>query len=172
MSDVSIRQATAADLPAVGELTFAAYTFDYPELPADYQLSLRHPEELLAEYDIWIAEDDSGFVGVVSVRHAPGQPGWIEDDELYFRLLAVSPDARRRGIAQALIAHVFTLAAAAGKVRVSMNSGPEMLGAHALYRRLGFIEPPGRQHDITEDDGHVFHLHTFVRDVETEPLPS
>jgi ribosomal protein S18 acetylase RimI-like enzyme len=61
-----------------------------------------------------------------------------QDGELDFRLLAVAPSARRRGLGRLLVEHMITLAAERGAVRVVMNSGPEMTGAHQLYYSMGF----------------------------------
>lgn len=109
-------------------------------------------------------------MGVVSIRREGlHEEGWIEADELYFRLLAVAPSARGTGIGQALVEHAFDLARERGAARVTMNSGPQMLAAHALYRKLGFTEPGDRKRFV-ENDGRVVQLHTFVRDVAPAPL--
>ncbi|MHC9043180.1 GNAT family N-acetyltransferase [Microbacterium saperdae] len=162
MTDLVIRHARVEEYPAIGDLTHAAYTHDYTDLPEDYEDNLRHPERLLEEYDIWVAEQNDRVVGVVSVRHEGlAVDGWIAPDELYFRLLAVAPSARGRGIGIALVEHTIVLARQRGAANVMMNSGPNMRAAHALYRKLGFIEPPERQ-KIEEIDGESVQFFTFV----------
>ncbi|MGB4779344.1 GNAT family N-acetyltransferase [Microbacterium sp.] len=170
MTELVIRKATEIDFDAVGEVTHDAYAHDYDDLSDEYRENLRHPERLVAEYQTWVAERDGRLVGVISIRHAElHEPGWIEPDELYFRLLAVSPAARGTGIGQALIEHAFDVARERGAVSVVMNSGPQMKGAHALYRKLGFIEPADRQRFV--DDGGVrIRLHTFSRYVAPAPV--
>ncbi|ALJ18668.1 GNAT family N-acetyltransferase [Microbacterium sp. No. 7] len=166
MTDLVIRRVQDDEFAAVGEVTYAAYAHDYDDLTDDYIDGLRHPERLRPEYETWLAERDGRIVGAISIRHAHlFEEGWIERDELYFRLLAVAPSARGTGVGQALIAHAFDLARERGAVRVTMNSGPQMRGAHALYRKLGFTEPSDRQRLVTHGDRTV-QLHTFVRDVE------
>ncbi len=169
MAELVIRRADESEFPLVGEVTHAAYAYDYDDLPDDYVDDLRHPERLAAEYDTWVAERDGVILGAISIRHAGlHEEGWINSDELYFRLLAVAPSARRTGLGAALIEHAFALARQRGAVRVSMNSGPQMRGAHALYRKLGFAEPDDRQR-LVEIDGESVQLHTFVRDVDPAP---
>jgi hypothetical protein len=69
-----------------------------------------------------------------------GRPG-----ELDFRLLAVAPSARRRGIGRLLVEHSIALAAERGATRVVMNSGPDMTGAHQLYYSMGFTRLTERE---------------------------
>lgn len=172
MAELVIRKARESEFRAVGEVTLAAYAHDYDDLSDDYIDGLRHPERLVSEYETWVAERDGQVVGAVSIRHEGlHEEGWIEPDELYFRLLAVAPSARGTGVGQALVEHAFALARARGAARVSMNSGPQMRAAHALYRKLGFAEPAGRQR-LIEDGGRRIQLHTFVRDVDPDPEPA
>lgn len=49
-------------------------------------------------------------------------------------------------------------------MRVVMNSGPYMLGAHALYFKLGFRRESAREGTIVID-GRELTLLTFVLDV-------
>lgn len=56
----------------------------------------------------------------------------------------VAADARRRGIAAALLDHVVALAAARGYARVSLETGTQdgFAAARALYVRAGFVTCP------------------------------
>lgn len=83
--------------------------------------------------------------------------------ELDFRLLAVAPSARRRGIGRLLTEHVIALAAERGAVRVVMNSGPDMTGAHQLYYSMGFARLTERETRIV--DGHTRPLLAFGYEV-------
>lgn len=61
-------------------------------------------------------------------------------DHLHLALLAVDPAARRRGVARALV----TAAAGWGRARgarwLVLQAAAHNDGAHAVYRRLGFVE--------------------------------
>jgi ribosomal protein S18 acetylase RimI-like enzyme len=163
-SNPNIRPARHDEYPAIGELTHAAYSHDYSDLPEDYKERLRHPELLLDDYDIWVATEpsDGTLLGTIAILRAGiDNDGRLNDDELYFRLLAVAPAARGRGIGQALTKHTVELARQRGLAKVVLNSGENMVGAHALYRKLGFAAAEERQSTIVHDRGTV-QLYTFV----------
>jgi hypothetical protein len=60
---------------------------------------------------------------------------------------------------------VIELAGQRGLERVVMNSGPQMVGAHALYAKLGFTRLHDREREIV-DGGRTFRLLAFTIDVE------
>lgn len=162
-----IRPAAADEYPAIGELTHAAYTGDYDDLSAGYQKQLRHPERLLPSYDVWVAADrvSGELLGTVAILRAGlDDEGRIGTDELYFRLLAVSPAARGRGIGTALTEFARATAAERRSARVVLHSGENMLGAHALYTKLGYSRRPEREL-VVVDGGRRIQLYTFALDL-------
>jgi ribosomal protein S18 acetylase RimI-like enzyme len=164
-----IREALPHEHEAIGELTHSAYTHDYTDLPADYREQLRHPELLLDDYEVWVAEDAGsgdllGTIALLRTGHDEG--GRIGADELYFRLLATHPAARGRGVGIALTEFAIEPAAARGRAAVVLNSGPDMLGAHALYTKLGFTRRGEREGTIVLPDGRELTLYTFVLDLD------
>jgi ribosomal protein S18 acetylase RimI-like enzyme len=164
---VLIRLAEPHEYPAIGTLSHAAYTNDYDDLSAGYQEQLRHPESLLPSYDVWVAADEQTgeLLGTVSIlRQGLDDEGRIGDDGLYFRLLAVSPTARGRGIGKALTEFALGQAAERGSARVVLHSGDNMLGAHALYTKLGFTRRTEREMVIVHD-GRTIQLFTFALDL-------
>lgn len=168
MTTPLIRPARPDEYPAIGELTHAAYTTDYTDLPAHYRDELKHPEALLDDFEFFVAEDTGSgqLLGTIALlRPGRDQGGQIAQDELYFRLLATHPAARGRGIGIALTQFALDQAAQRGQRAVVMNSGPDMLGAHALYRKLGFRREAEREGIVELPDGRSFQLLTFVRDV-------
>ena len=58
-------------------------------------------------------------------------------------MLAVDPTARRQGIARALVDACLARARADGAREVVISSLPDMVKAHGLYARLGFVRAPG-----------------------------
>jgi ribosomal protein S18 acetylase RimI-like enzyme len=164
---VTVRLARADEYEIVGELTHAAYASDYV-FGASYAEQLLHPEQRVGEYELWVAEDDrtGALLGTVSTLR-PGQPdphGDALDEELYFRLLAVAPTARRRGIGALLTRFTLELARERGRLSVVLNSASDMLGAHALYASLGFERQPHREYDFVSDGQRVTLL-TFAKPV-------
>ncbi|KQR51406.1 hypothetical protein ASF88_19825 [Leifsonia sp. Leaf336] len=166
---VRIRPAADDEYAAIGELTYAAYSHDYADLSDDYRTQLRHPETLLEAFDFFVAEDDASgeLVGTIAVMRAGHDPhGSIGPHELYFRLLATHPSARGRGVGAELTRFAMAEARRRGQRAVVLNSGPEMLGAHALYRKLGFSRRAERESVIVLPDGRELELLTFVLDLE------
>lgn len=164
-----IREALPHEYEAIGELTHAAYTYDYTDLPDDYLEQLRHPELLLDTFEIWVAQDAEsgdllGTIALLRTGHDENQR--IGADELYFRLLATHPAARGRGIGIALTDFAIEQATARGRTAVVLNSGPEMVGAHALYSKLGFTRRSEREETIVLPDGRELDLFTFVLDLD------
>jgi len=165
MSDVLIRLAVPDEFEAVGELREAAYSHDY-EISDNYRATLRDLAPGRAEQEVWVAVDRhiGQLLGTVTVPRPGGHISPLgQDGELDFRLLAVAPAARRRGIGRLLVEHVIALAAERGATRVVMNSGPQMTGAHQLYYAVGFTRLTERETRTVE--GHSRPLLAFGYEV-------
>jgi ribosomal protein S18 acetylase RimI-like enzyme len=152
MSDVLIRLAAPSEYEAIGELGETAYSHDY-DITDGYRQRVRDVAARAAEHEVWVAADrhTGQILGTVT---APGPGGRIselaQDGELDFRLLAVAPTARRCGIGRLLVDHMIALAAERGAVRVVLNSGPNMTGAHQLYYSMGFTRLTERETRIVD----------------------
>jgi ribosomal protein S18 acetylase RimI-like enzyme len=147
MSEVAIRAARADDLPAIGELTYQAYLADghlTGREEGSYAVQLRDARPRYEQSELLVAVDDEDNVlGTVAIAH-PGTP-WREigsDDALEFRMLAVSPAARGRGVGEALTRRVLDRAVELGFTAVALSSSASMHSAHRLYERLGFYRTP------------------------------
>jgi ribosomal protein S18 acetylase RimI-like enzyme len=147
MSEVTIRRATEKDLPAVGALTLEAYRADgflSAREDGPYARQLADARPRYEEAELLVAVDDAGTVlGTVTIAH-PGST-WREigqDDELEFRMLAVSSAARGRGVGEALTRRVLDRAVELGLTAVVLSSSRQMRAAHRLYERLGFRRTP------------------------------
>jgi GNAT superfamily N-acetyltransferase len=157
MSDVLIRLAVPEEYAVIGELREAAYSNDY-EISGHYRVALRDvaaDSAGQAGHEVWVAVDrhDGRLLGTVTVPRPGGHISELgRDGELDFRLLAVDPTARRRGIGWLLVEHVIALAAERGDRRVVMNSGPEMTGAHQLYYAMGFTRLMERETRTVDGD--------------------
>jgi len=145
MSELIIRPARPDELPEVGRLTVSAYQASgiaagngpYAQKLADAEVRSREAELLVA------VDADSSVLGTVTIA-PPGSP-WVQvagPGELEFRMLAVSPAARGRGVGEALTRAVLDRAGELGLRSVVMSSSSEMLTAHRLYERLGFHRTP------------------------------
>ncbi|GEM_PF-111376 len=167
----SIRLVRTEEYERAGEVTAQAYLSSYGELSDQYIASLRDVAGRVRSGDVWVAADDAGeILGTVWVSR-PNRPlaGIARPGETDFRQLAVAPSARGRGIGEALTRHVIALARERGSHRVVMNSGPEMVGAHALYAKLGFRRLPEREGLTEVEPGRLIELLSFGYDLAPEP---
>jgi ribosomal protein S18 acetylase RimI-like enzyme len=75
----------------------------------------------------------------------------LADGEAHIRMLGVDPRARGRGVARALMEESETIARAAGKTVMTLNTTRRMRAARAMYERLGYE----RTDDTVFPDGFV-----------------
>jgi ribosomal protein S18 acetylase RimI-like enzyme len=146
---VVVRPAHLSELARVGDLTAEAYTVDgFVEPSDDYAEHLRDAVTRAREAELYVAvlpDDPDDPVGTVTFcpEGSPlcelAQPGEGE-----FRMLAVDPRARRRGVADALVGTCVERSRELGYRAVVLSSLPAQTPAHALYRRRGFHRTPER----------------------------
>ncbi|MGB0101762.1 MAG: GNAT family N-acetyltransferase [Nocardioides sp.] len=145
MSDLVIRRAAPADLAAAGETTVAAYREFTLGDDDPYLRKLRDAATRDREAELWVAELDGAVVGTVTIA-LEGSP-WREIGEAgegEFRMLAVAPAARRRGVGDALMQLVLERFRELGARAIVLSSLAEMTSAHRVYERLGFRRMPER----------------------------
>ena len=140
MTPTTIRNARSDELAAVGALTVAVYRAERLA-PEDYSASLADAETRARHTDILVAVDEQNrLMGAVAlVLHGgPYAELALAQDEAEFRMLAVGPEARGRGVGTALINECLTRARAAGKRRMVISTGDTMFAAHRRYEALDF----------------------------------
>ncbi|MGZ5400213.1 MAG: GNAT family N-acetyltransferase [Nocardioides sp.] len=149
---MEIRRAAAEELAAIGELTVTAYAGFTTGADDFYVEHLRDAAARDREAELWVAEHDGALVGTVTI--APEGSPWRElgkPGEGEFRMLAVAPAARGRGVGEALVRHALDRFRAAGNARVVLCSLVDMDAAHRIYQRLGFERAP--ELDWSPEDG-------------------
>ena len=145
---VTVREARPEEYAAIGDLIVAAYA-DFIEVAEDggYVAELRDVARRARDCPIYVAVDEDGtVVGGATYVPGPGNPfAEVErDGEAGIRMLAVSPDARRRGIGTLLTDAMVDRARADGCSGMALLSLPTMTAAHAMYERAGFVREPAR----------------------------
>jgi ribosomal protein S18 acetylase RimI-like enzyme len=152
VSDLTIRPARPGELDAVGELTRHAYLVDGP-VGETYEAMLADAHARHRDAELLVAVDDADrLLGTVTIASPGGRfVDVARDGELEFRMLAVDPAARRRGIGDALVRAVLERARELGLPRVILSSQQRMTAAHRLYERLGFRRVPDRDWVVPPD---------------------
>ena len=170
MPDLLIRVATDDDVAAAGALTAQAYQTDglvrdgddYVDELLDAVRRSREASLLVALATVEDKFDDTGedraedtvdhvdedapaVVGTITIAPAGTSYAEIaEPGEVELRMLAVSPETRRRGIAESLMRAAMREAVSLRAQRVVLSTLEEMTSAHRLYDRLCFTRVPDR----------------------------
>jgi ribosomal protein S18 acetylase RimI-like enzyme len=144
-ASLTVEPAVPSDFAAVAELTVGVYrreqltSEEYTAQLADVAGRAAHSELLV------VRDGDGGVLGTVALV-LDGEFGQVTeaDDEAAFRMLAVDPAVRGRGVGELLVRTCLDRARAAGKRRMVLSTAPRMTAAHRLYERLGFRRLPER----------------------------
>ncbi len=121
-----LRRAVPADVPRLAEIDAASPGGGWSEPSFEQELGLAWSRTV-------VAEDERGAVVGFAVY-------WLAAGEAELLNIAVAAEARRRGIAQRLVAELVSSARAVGAewVLLEVRRGNE--AARSLYARLGFVE--------------------------------
>ncbi|WP_250442788.1 GNAT family N-acetyltransferase [Actinotalea sp. C106] len=148
---LEIRRATPQDLGLVGELTAHAYLADDLLSPEDEYLDeLRDAVGRAGVGTVLVAVDDGQeggrqVVGTVTLAEAGSSLAEIAvPGEVELRMLAVAPDARGRGVGEALLRAALEHGTGVGAQRVVLSTLVEMRAAQRMYQRLGLRRVPAR----------------------------
>jgi ribosomal protein S18 acetylase RimI-like enzyme len=167
---ITVRPAHTSELAAVGDLTVAGYAADGLLLEDDpYADHLRDAVSRAREAELYVAVADGQLAGTVT--YCPQGSPWSEvarPGEGEFRMLAVSPAFRRRGIAQALVGLCIERSRELGYEAVLLCSLDAQRAAHRIYERLGFVRLPER--DWSPYDG--VDLRAFRLDLTAPDAPA
>ncbi|MER6156036.1 GNAT family N-acetyltransferase [Streptomyces sp. NPDC001868] len=147
--DITIRPVAPDEYTTLGETTAQAYLgdglLDFGESDA-YLVELRDVAKRAAAAEVLVAVADGRVLGGVTFVPAGGPMADIaRAGEAEIRMLAVDPEARGRGVGEALVrACVERARAVEGCVRVVLSTQRSMHAAHRVYERLGFTRTPER----------------------------
>jgi len=158
-----VRAIADADHDTVGAILADAYEVFATKAP-HYHLYASTPAMWVDDAtEVFVAvDDDAGeVIGVVvlaldgSSLHERVDPA---SNDGGFRLLAVTPSARGRGIAQDLVHHCVAAARAAGARRLGIYTMDFMATAQRLYERMGFDRRPDLDLEFPSGAGHAYTL--------------
>lgn len=144
---LTVRPVHADELAEVGELTVRSYAVDgFLDGDDRYVHHLRDAVTRAREAEVYVAalpERPDRIAGTVTF--CPQGSPWSElagPAEGEFRMLAVAPEARGRGVATALVGVCLERSRELGYSAVVLSSLPVQRTAHRLYARLGFRRTP------------------------------
>jgi predicted N-acetyltransferase YhbS len=142
---MEIRPARPGEYAAIGALTVDAYAADgFLDDTDDYVDQLRDAASRAAHAELWVAADGDGVLGTVT--YCPPGSRYCElatrSDQGEFRMLAVAPAGRRRGIGRALVEHCIARSRALDHRQLLLCSSTPMTTAHRLYAAMGFDRAP------------------------------
>ena len=145
---MTIREALPAELDAAGEIVVRAYeTLPGPSHP-EYRAFIRDAAGRARHCSILVAIDDASGELLGSVSYVPDARNPYadleRDGEAGFRMLGVAPEARGRGVGEALVRSCIDRARAADQSGIAIATVPTMEAAHRLYERLAFRRAPDR----------------------------
>ena len=132
---MTIRAATAADAGVLEEL-WRAFEREVPSPPhhdVDHETELGEIREIVASGLAFLAEDGDGALGFALARRTGGRRGRLTD-------LYVLPEARRGGVAAALVRAVVEALAPDGVEHLELEVLASNAEARTVYHRWGFAE--------------------------------
>ena len=150
MDGLRIRVAQPTDRGAIETVTLAAYQQYAAMMPAHWDAYRQNILSTLAAVEPvaqLVAEEKNGIVGAVilyaagTVLAIPGG-GSITLTLPEVRLLAVAPEARGRGVGEALMHECIRRARQSGVTALTLHTTDMMRPAMRLYERLGFQRAP------------------------------
>jgi ribosomal protein S18 acetylase RimI-like enzyme len=146
---VEIREATPADYAEAGAITARAYReFVHGGDWEDYLESIADVASRADRTTIVIAVEDGRILGSATLeltdRVEPDEDPELDPHEAHIRMLGIAPEARRRGIARALMADCMDRARAKGKTFLTLHTTDRMAAAQRMYESLGFVRGEDR----------------------------
>ena len=144
-ASLQVERAEPADFAAIADLTVRVYLDE--ELASErYAAQLADVAGRADRSELLVVRDAGDRVVASVALVLDGDFGEIteSDEEAAFRMLAVDPAVRGRGVGELLVRTCLDRARAAGKRRMVLSTDPRMTAAHRLYERLGFRRLPER----------------------------
>lgn len=124
-----LRDMAPEDLEVVGEIDRLSFALPWPKKAFHFELFENINSRL------WVAEvaDSAGGKTVIGVIVM-----WFIVDEAHISTLAVHPDYRRRGVAEALLTYGLKESFQRGARTATLEVRARNVAAHNLYKKFGF----------------------------------
>ena len=132
MTGVSLRPATAADVPSLTELVRAAYAHYVLRLGGLPRPMTDDYAEVVRTHRVIVAERGGKILGLVVLG--------VSDDGFFLDNFAVDPSHQGIGVGKALLEHAESAARNAGFDSIYLYTHERMVENLALYSRIGYVE--------------------------------
>ena len=150
--EILIHPALPDEFAAAGAVTALAYQEFAVEGSDGWSWYLEHLADVAdraARTTVLVAMAGETVIGSATLeledRVEPQHAGPLRSGEAHIRMVGVHPDHRRRGVARRLVAECIAIASRRGKRVLTLDTGPSMSAAQALYDSLGFRRGPTRE---------------------------
>ena len=143
---MTVRPAHTSELAEVGDLTARAYAASDLLIEEDpYIEHLRDAASRARDAELYVAVVEERIAGTVTFcQHGSTWSEIAQPGEGEFRMLAVDPDFRRRGVAESLVGVCLERSTELGYTALMLCSLEVQAPAHRIYERLGFRRCPER----------------------------
>ncbi|WP_077622684.1 GNAT family N-acetyltransferase [Sediminibacillus massiliensis] len=155
---MKIRDARPAELAVIREQRVKAYEDHTLKVNKEHWQALKQAitsdADKGAGVELIVAELDNDIAGSVALfpANANAYDGYVEEIAYpEIRVLAVSPQARGKGVATALIKECIRRAKQKGFHSIGLHTGSFMTEAISLYERLGFERVPEYDFEPADD---------------------
>lgn len=138
--NVTVREATPADAPAIGRLLHDFNT-EYDDVTPGPEALARRITQLLESGDTVVLFAGDGPDGLVVLRFR--EAIWAFAQECYLAELYVVPPLRGGGIGRALMEGALAAARERGAAWIDLGTSDDDVAARALYERMGFTNREG-----------------------------
>jgi ribosomal protein S18 acetylase RimI-like enzyme len=134
---IQVREATAADIPAVLALYAQPELDDGKVLPIEEAVALYQRFARYPDYTLYVALEGATVVGTFTILimdnlgHLGAPSGIVED-------VAVAPQRQGHGIGQAMMRFVLERCREKRCYKLVLSSNAKRARAHAFYEKLGF----------------------------------
>jgi ribosomal protein S18 acetylase RimI-like enzyme len=132
VSSLSLRAATAADVPRLTELVRAAYTHYVSRLGEPPRPMTDDYAEVVRTHRVTVAERSAEILGLVVVG--------ANDEGFFVDNVAVDPSHQGSGVGKALLEHAESMARDDGFDSIYLYTHEKMAENLALYSRIGYVE--------------------------------
>jgi GNAT superfamily N-acetyltransferase len=149
MSEINILDANQEMLPFIREQRIRAYSEYAKRLPADHWKALKQAistdADIQSGAELIVAQLDGKIIGSVVLfpPKTDAYEGLVEElDYPEIRMLAVDPEARGKGVANALISECIKRTKEKGITSIGLHTGDFMKNAIYVYEKFGFKRLP------------------------------